>query len=89
MKRGGSAFGQLRAEDEGEIWRMGEKGLEGGWCTLAGEDHSSAEAELDGLLQVVLRALPPLHYITDSMMVVRGVRRGKDWTTRATEVQAD
>ena len=89
LKRGGSAFGQLKYSEEEELWSHGDLSLEGGWCTLEGEDHTSAEAELNAFLQVVERALPPLHYITDSMLIVRGVRAGEAWTTRVSEVQAD
>ena len=89
FKRGGSAFGVLKVSEEESITNMGDSALEGGWSTLEGEDQSSAEAELDALRQVVSRACPPLHYVTDSMLVVRGVARGKAWTTRASEIQAD
>ena len=71
---------------------LGEVDIEafkGGWSTLEGEDHSSAEAELSALLQVVVRAAPPIHYITDSMLVVRGVRQGEGWTTRVGSLRAD
>ena len=89
LKRGGSVVGMLKTENEEELWSLGDLGVEGGWCTLGGEDHTSAEAELNGLLQVVLRAVPPVHYITDSMLIVRGVIRGRAWTTRVNQVQAD
>ena len=85
----GSAFGALKASEEESIINMGDSALEGRWSTLEGEDQSSAEAELDALLPVVSRASPPLHYVTDSMLVVRGVALGKAWTTRASEIQTD
>ena len=89
LRRGGSAVGMLKTECEEELWSLGEQGLEGGWCTLGGEDHTSAEAELNALLQVVMRAIPPVHYVTDSMLLVRGVGRGRAWTTRVNQIQAD
>ena len=63
--------------------------MEGGWSTVAGEGHSSGDAELEALEQAVVRSLPPVHYITDSMLIVRGVRMGVAWTTRITELHAD
>ena len=89
FERGGSALGMLKSGEEESILSFGDDAIEGGWSTLEGEDQSSAEAELNALLQVVFRALPPLHYVTDSMLIVRGVARGEAWTTRASEMHAD
>ena len=89
FKRAGSAFGMLVKEGEGAGGTSGGWGIEGGWSTVRGEDHSSGDAELAALEQVVVRSLPPVPYITDSMLIVRGVRRGVAWTTRVTEVYAD
>jgi hypothetical protein len=89
LKRGGSSFGTLVEGCEGWAGEVCMEVFRGGWCTLEGDDHSSAEAELNALTQVVVRAVPPLHYITDSMTVVRGVRQGEAWTTREGSLQAD
>ena len=56
---------------------------------MGGEDHLSVEAEVYGLLQVVQPAVPLVHYVADSVLVVRGVGRGRAWNTRVNQVQAD
>ena len=40
LRRGGSAVGMLRTQNEEELWALGNRGLVGGWCTLGGEDHT-------------------------------------------------
>ena len=63
--------------------------MAGAWRRLGGEDHSSTDAELGGLVGALEVATPPVHYITDCMSIVRGVREGKCHTTNPDRIHAD
>ena len=89
LRRGGSAFGVLRSRNEEEIVELGDEALEGAWVTLAGEDHSSTDAELNAFVEMLKCAVPPVHYITDCMVIVRGVGNGEVRTTQPNGIHAD
>ena len=89
MRRGGSAFGVLRSVSEQEIGEMGDLALRGAWVKLEGEDHSSTDAELNALESLLTVAVPPVHFITDCMAIVRGIASGGEATTRPSNFHAD
>ena len=89
LGRGGSAFGVLKSTVEEEILELEDHALGGGWTKLGGEDHSSTDAELGALVACLRVATPPVHYITDCMSIVRGVRDGVGHTTNPDRLHAD
>ena len=89
IKRGGSAFGVLESGVEEVIEGLGENAMVGAMVRLGGEDHSSADAELNALVHLLKVATPPVHYITDSMLIVNGVAAGEGTTTRPDKMHAD